>query len=442
MRRMALTLAVIAAACGGADSGTTTTTPPTGSTTTAAPATEVVVVSSDGAVTMTVAADSLPPGLDPTALAIEPFTADAGEAGFTDIVAAGIGLGSAYRLLPDGIEFAQPAQILIDPPDDGSLVTAFVVAGGVAEPLDFDEEGGVFLLPHTSALVTASDGFTASFVVPSIEWVGNSFGMRSEVHRSPIRPGPFDLRVTVRAASPVSPASQEAPPVTRAAGPSFTAYATGTCDAPGIAHIEQIAVVTEIPDPATLGQGRKIEWIGSEENFIECVPIGGERPVVSGIYAGTLTNEPIAGTPGVAYEDEYEFILDDCGDALVIQAQFQISLGKYFTVYEDDSTEVDVTAENVQEGDDPFIDGYRGRLTFDPLGLTVDWSGINAGWGHGLGDPPDNGLETLNWITFWVDRSGGSLPGEFDDDTFAAGWLYSTQGTLERVGDAPPCDEE
>jgi hypothetical protein len=404
----------------------------------------VVVVSSDGAVTMTVAADSLPPGLDPADLAIEPFTPDASEAGFADIVAAGIGLGSAYHLLPDGIEFVNPAEILVEAPDDGSLVTAFVVAGGVAEPLDFDEEGAAFLLPHTSALVTSNGGFTASFVVPSIEWVSNSFGIRSEVHRSPTRIGPFDLRVTVLAASPVSPATQQAPPLTRAAGPSFTAYATGTCDAAGVAHIEQIAVVTEIPDPATLGQGRKIEWIGSEENFIECVPITGEHPlaIAAGTYAGTLLSEPVAGTPGAAYEDHFELVLDQCARVEFIQGSGQLSFGRGFpTAAKPDGTpeEIAVTTESDADG---YVESHRATLTFDPTTFTIDWSGINAGWGHGFGDVPGDPAERLIWITFWVDQTDGELPGEYHPDEFIPGWLFTVEGTLERISDAPPCEED
>lgn len=449
MRQLVLVMVLLVAACGGSDADTTTTS--VAPTTTTTPD-DLVVVSSDGAVTLRIPTDAIPPGVDPAEIAVIPTTPDPEAPGIAEILAAGLGEPSAYRLEPDGVTFLEPVPAHLAFPDDGSLVTAFVVADGMVEPLAFDrdasEQSGdaVFLVPHTSLLMSMNR-FHEVLLAPATAISGESFTVHISVMQTALTTGPFDLRGTLTATAPASPATQDAPAAVRALGPSHQTELTLTCDAVGVSQLEYRSYITLVPetapgaDPAVFGSTGNIDYSGRKAASTVCLDTASADPwaELTGRFGGLLQARPVTGTAGSSYEEYFELVLG-CTLIEFLQDTGQLSFGRGFPrpVEPDDTQEANLL---VGSGPNGYLDMHFSTIKIDPTGQTIDWSGINIGWGHGFGTIPPNGIETAHWITFWVDLSGGELPAEYSEDLIP-GWMYTTEGTLERIGDSPPCEED
>lgn len=445
-----ITLLLVSACGGGAGSGTTGTAtgPPTTAapTTSAAPTTtststvpgEVVVDADDGSARLRIPADAFGPGIDVSPIAVNAVEGDGPAlAVLTD---SGLSLLGVYELSPTGISFDTPALLEVPAPDDGALVSAFLVTDDGLEPLtplpQATPDGDLaFEVPHFSVVATVVGAYRLTTTAPNDVLVDLPFALLFDLVLGPEAPAitGFAVQGTVIADEAIEPSLVLEPVRTTVQGSAFSTTIALTCRDQGtwgvrqfavvnVAHSQLPAVLQEWQDPDT-----PIQWAGETKHSVTCETTETSTQRIAGAYGGPLTVTPAPGTTGAPYTDEFELILQDCGTATVIQRGAQQSEGFFWFFGREEPIEVVVVVRGEGEG---YREAYR--LLVDVGGPDpVQVFGHNGGGGHGFGEvPAQPHLDSA--ILDFAER--GEPPPE------PLGWLGTVEGSMDRTGDAPPCD--
>jgi len=184
---------------------------------------------------------------------------------------------------------------------------------------------------------------------------------------------------------------------------------------------------------------------------------------VSGIFSGTLLVTPVPGAPGDPYSATFTVVVDSCSNATLIQEPGQESTG----TYQIDAVHPLVLHLNlIGEGAD-YREGYRIDLVLvEPPGYDLFETepqavGINAGGGHGFGDPPDvatldDELQYLQDLLMGRNGTGFMTTDIIEDENITTGmiwddldypvslrmqWFAFIEGPVLRTGDAPSCGD-
>jgi len=172
---------------------------------------------------------------------------------------------------------------------------------------------------------------------------------------------------------------------------------------------------------------------------------------VSGIFSGRLLVTPVPGAPGGPYSATFTVVVDSCSNATLIQEPGQESTG----TYQIDAVHPLVLHLNlIGEGAD-YREGYRIDLDLENDEPQV--VGINAGGGHGFGDPPDVATldDELQYLQDLLGR-GFMATDIIEDENITTGmiwddldypvslrmqWFAFIEGPVLRTGDAPSCGD-
>jgi len=453
MRRKSwvITLLLVSACGGGAGSGTTGTAPdpPTTAapTTSAAPSTtststvpgEVVVDADDGSARLRIPSGAFGPGVDASRITVDAVDGD-GPA-LAALTGSGLSLMGVYELSPPGITFDTPALLEVPAPDDGALVSAFLVTDDGLEPLTPLPEGTpdgdlAFEVPHFSVVATVVGAYRLTTTAPDDVAVDLPFAVLFDLVLGPDAPAitGFALQGTLIADLAIEPNLIAEPVRTTIEGSAFSSTSLLTCRDEGTWRVRQFAVVHVAHSqlPAVLQEwhdtGTPIQWAGQTEHSVTCQAAqetSAQR--IAGVYGGPLTITPAPGTTGEPYTDGFELIFQDCFRATLVQRGAQRSEGFFWFFGREEPIEVVVVVRGEGEG---YREAYR--LLVDVGGPDpVQVFGHNGGGGHGFGEvPAQPHLDSA--ILDLAER--GELPAE------PLGWLGTVEGSMDRTGDAPPCD--
>jgi len=451
---------LVFAACGGGTStptsttaGPTSTTP---STTTTAADDEVTVTSDDGSAVLVFNRATLPAGIGLESIElrrIDPADRAGDSAAIAAIFDSELEPGPSYELLPDGLVFAEPALLVLEG-DHPALLTGFLIGENV-ESLHGTVAGGEagFVIPHFSVVVTAFGPYQMTLATPNDWPAGGVFSAWSYVvHRlDPADPlfTEFALEGHVRTTG-LSPGSAVFPAAQIVPGTTDFDVLDLTCGDPGDAIIDYAVAVTVEPPPEGVLDGildllvgendPELIWIGSVQASVACLG-DGDPAAAAGIYSGTVQVAEVPGTSGGSYDAQVQLLLDRCYGARIVQAGTQVSLGRYLVATLDETgLPVTILIRTRGEGEG-YREGYVLRADLDEGTIAV--LGLNAGGGHGFGDPPpDSHFELVEQSVFeWLggDDPYSKVPGPLIE-LFAEGWFGVVSGDLERTGDAPPCE--
>lgn len=450
--RVAIASAVLLAACSSGDDGAAPEEPAAGA------ASDITIETDDGAVSLTIAAGSLPDGIGPSDISIELIAPDE-LAQLTEVSPALAALadlplaaGPAYRLRPDGLELGEPASLRVPLPGDSELLTTFLVddAGTEILPLeatdpDSEAETEAEILevrvPHFSIVTTYIFFRRMRVTAPDMVVAGEPFTATLDLERTAEGSDPylFSGRVTtVNLDPPLTPLgtgtlieadlSLDLGFTCSEAGPAaLRTYGSVTIDSPFPSTWDQIVnFFTPNVPTITFGPSEIL-------SLLVCTAPTDEQ-LLGGAWSGNLEVLAIPNAPGAGYFADFVLELDGCGGARLVQDGTQATHGTATVTFRtSDGRPSTLRVELAGEGPD-YREGYLLVLRVDADG-TIVVDGTLAGGGHGAGDLPTPERISAALEVAW-DSLEGVPPGYADD----LGWLSAIQGRLERTGDASPCD--